>query len=466
MESGPTQAVLPLVGLAAEKVMRDQSATQAVGFARVESGPAQAVLPLVGLAAEKVMRDQSATEAVGFARVESGPTQAVLPLVGLAAEKVMRDRSATQAVGFVRVESGPARFAPLRRRRRTRRGLAPVELVLWLPVLLMVMALMVNYANMTSWRIRGEVVARDAAWRSRWPRSGSAEPRPPSHIWPDDADMGRHGDSQISPLNHPDIQHPVVRGPVLELGSPARRFLVKPLLDQEVGAIKGTSSIDRPYDLLSALGRFRSGEIANRLLTKQWQCAQMGFPNRYRRSLVLYDLPRTDPGLPDAYVRAIIDLLDIPHYEALSVLDRDEDWKIYHGTYPSFHPRIRHNYGETDPEVVFERSVKEKIDHVDEDGEVVLGEISRLPRRMTKAYLSMYEGAKQEIEELEAELGEIPPPSAQRRQWILDRLEQLGQIENLDQKIEVLRQDQATLDARENEMKSYVRSLFAEPRRE
>ncbi|MGM0488387.1 MAG: hypothetical protein ACQESR_16715, partial [Planctomycetota bacterium] len=31
---------------------------QAVGFFRVESGPTQAVLPLVGLAAEKVIRDR------------------------------------------------------------------------------------------------------------------------------------------------------------------------------------------------------------------------------------------------------------------------------------------------------------------------------------------------------------------------------------------------------------------------
>ncbi|MGM0490829.1 MAG: hypothetical protein ACQESR_29240 [Planctomycetota bacterium] len=58
MESCPAQAVLPLVGLAAEKVIRDRYIFQAVGFFRVESCPAQAVLPLVGLAAEKVIRDR------------------------------------------------------------------------------------------------------------------------------------------------------------------------------------------------------------------------------------------------------------------------------------------------------------------------------------------------------------------------------------------------------------------------
>ncbi|MFO7907617.1 MAG: hypothetical protein R6U98_33525 [Pirellulaceae bacterium] len=58
MESYPTQAVLPLVGLAAEKVIHDRYIFQAVGFFRVERCPAQAVLPLVGLAAEKVIRDR------------------------------------------------------------------------------------------------------------------------------------------------------------------------------------------------------------------------------------------------------------------------------------------------------------------------------------------------------------------------------------------------------------------------
>ncbi|MGM0488237.1 MAG: hypothetical protein ACQESR_15920 [Planctomycetota bacterium] len=58
MESCPTQAVLPLVGLAAEQVIRDRHIFQAVGFFRVESCSTQAVPPLVGLAAEQVIRDR------------------------------------------------------------------------------------------------------------------------------------------------------------------------------------------------------------------------------------------------------------------------------------------------------------------------------------------------------------------------------------------------------------------------
>ncbi|MGM0486882.1 MAG: hypothetical protein ACQESR_09005 [Planctomycetota bacterium] len=65
---------------------------QAVGFFRLESCPTQAVRPLVGLAANKVIRDRYVFQAVGFFRLESCPTQAVRPLVGLAADKLIRDR--------------------------------------------------------------------------------------------------------------------------------------------------------------------------------------------------------------------------------------------------------------------------------------------------------------------------------------------------------------------------------------
>ncbi|MFO7905498.1 MAG: hypothetical protein R6U98_22735 [Pirellulaceae bacterium] len=57
MESGPTQAVLPLVGLAADKVIRDRYYGR-LDFSGLESGPTQAVLPLVGLAAGKIIRDR------------------------------------------------------------------------------------------------------------------------------------------------------------------------------------------------------------------------------------------------------------------------------------------------------------------------------------------------------------------------------------------------------------------------
>src|SRR5688572_18090339 len=70
-----------------------------------------------------------------------------------------------------------------------RHGLAPMELVLWLPVLLFMVALLVNYGTMATWRIRGEVVAHDAAFRARWGRSGNNEGRLTGQ-WPTSASLG------------------------------------------------------------------------------------------------------------------------------------------------------------------------------------------------------------------------------------------------------------------------------------
>ncbi|MGM0490724.1 MAG: hypothetical protein ACQESR_28690, partial [Planctomycetota bacterium] len=64
---------------------------QAVRFFRMECCPTQAVLPLVGLAADTVIRDRYIS---GGSIFPDGmlPDEAVLPLVGLAAENVIRDR--------------------------------------------------------------------------------------------------------------------------------------------------------------------------------------------------------------------------------------------------------------------------------------------------------------------------------------------------------------------------------------
>ena len=51
---------------------------------------------------------------------------------------------------------------------RGRRGLAPLELVLALPILLFVMALIVCYGTISAWKVREHSVARLAAWETGW----------------------------------------------------------------------------------------------------------------------------------------------------------------------------------------------------------------------------------------------------------------------------------------------------------
>src|SRR5690606_19892736 len=115
-------------------------------------------------------------------------------------------------------------------RRAGRRGLAPLELVLALPLLLAVMALVVVYGNAAFWKVRGLSVARNAAWSNRWPRTGFDEPAP--NPWTP-GNYSRRAGNDIDVLDDPMLQHPVVRGPLGNFNVRSR------LLDPSRGVIEG-----------------------------------------------------------------------------------------------------------------------------------------------------------------------------------------------------------------------------------
>lgn len=329
-------------------------------------------------------------------------------------------------LGEGRGEGAPRKcFARTRRSRR--RGLAPLEFVLWLPVLLFVMALMVNYGTLATWRVRAEVISRHAVWRERTYRSGELESPPDRPYWPDDAVMTTAADVRPDVLDVPEIDHPVVRGPI------PNDFVVTRILDPARGARKGVSSVQRDYPMLSRMGDYDSGDVENSMIVGKWQVAEMGFSNWYRRTQtaavgpILYQLPKTDPSLPDAYSAAIQGLTRIPHFEDLRVLDRDEDLRRYTGRYIDFHPRVGVRC-ELDRAVVRERQVVPIVDIRTPRG-IRLGQISGLPRRMTNTFLSTYRRA---LRALEAELERDPPPTPRRRAEIL------AEIRELERKIEQL----------------------------
>jgi len=335
---------------------------------------------------------------------------------------------------------------------RRRRGLAPLEFVLWLPVLLFVMALMVNYGTMATWRVRSEIVSRHAMWRTRWPRNGETEAPPTRPYWPNDAVMTTEPDSTPDLLDIPEIDHPVVRGPL------PNGFVVRPILDPTQGARKGVSEVNRQYPLLPRIGSFESGDVETPLIDGQWSSAAMHIPNVYRRTLVLYELPRTDPSLPQAFSQAVKRVLSIPHYPALAVLDRDADILKYTGRYVDFHPRVG-RMCELDPQVVYDRQVERLVDIRAADGDIRLGEVSRLPRTMTNYFLGMYRAAVQRmrdrIQQLQDELNGTPPPTSQRRADILAEIAALqAEIAIILPKIAQLEAYQARLPQIEDELRA------------
>jgi hypothetical protein len=243
-------------------------------------------------------------------------------------------------------------------------------------------------------------------------------------------------DRPVLQLHHPDLDRPVVGGPL------PNNFRVVPVLDPIRGSRKGSSSLIRRYPMLPRLGPYESGEIENPLVDQNGSGPLMGIPNVFRRTKRLYILPSTDQKYPTALARASQDMFSIPHYMHLYVLDRDEDVLKFRGHYVDFHPRVRHPYAtsrlvdlrycELDPEVVRTNEVNRLIDTLGADGKARLGRISRLPRTLTKFFLDMYgsevKRLQGQIQAWQNELNSRPLPTPARRAE-LRRLIQEAQAE-------------------------------------
>lgn len=343
-----------------------------------------------------------------------------------------------------------------------RSGLAPLEMIIALPILLFVTALIVNFGTLATWRVRGEIVSRDAVWRARWPRTGDRESPPAT--WPANAAAGIADGPQLGVLEHPDLQHPVARGPL------PNGFHVTGLLDPDRGYREGQASIVRRYPMLPRLGPYRSGSIEHPLLDQEWPCSEMGIPNVFRRTKPLYVLPTTEQSLPAALAAATQALFGMPNYTALYTLDRDGDIKRARGWYVDFHPRIRHPYPdgqlvdlkccELDEEVVQNKEVERLVDTLDGQGRAQLHQISHRPRAMTDFFLEMYKSRIQDLESdlrgWDAELHTPRIPSERRRE--LRGLIDWGQAEldRIKAYTEPLEAYQARLDEIEAKLRRQV----------
>ncbi|MEQ8791014.1 MAG: hypothetical protein RIC55_32430 [Pirellulaceae bacterium] len=352
----------------------------------------------------------------------------------------------------------------LNRHRVRRRGLAPLEFVLWLPVLLSVTALMVVFGVMGAWRVRGEIVSRDAIWRTRWPRTGASEPRPDVRTWPADAEMGVGSAPAFMMLDHPEIDLPVIRGPL------PNGFEVKETLEPTRGAREGRSSIVQEYPLLPDLGPYRSGRIRHPLLDGQWRIAEMGAPNVVRRTLILYELPVTEQSLPDAFRDEVVKVVSMSNYSALNVLDRDEEIRKYRGGYVDFHPGVP-SMCTLDAEQVYRQGVQPLIDTRDDDGEIQLGRISRLPRTMTQYFLNMYRARvnalKQQIEQMQQEQMSIPNQLSELASQAAGLQSQIsaaagGQSSDLQSQLAGVQSEQAALQSRLDSIPDLISSAQSE----
>jgi hypothetical protein len=310
---------------------------------------------------------------------------------------------------------------------RCPRGTATLELVLSIPILLLVMALMVNVGTVACWKIRALSVARHEAWRARLDRIAYPYPRP--DYWPAEAANGHDTAGHIPELDDPRIDQPVARGPVLFATQVNRD-----LLDPTRGLRSGWATLDRLYAMLAKMGKFHL-RADSHLLDDKWQYHEMGIPrNDYRRVPFIYILPKEPSHFSDAYVQAARSLYFTFYYlpplrDQLAPLDNDPDFRRYGPLVgmgvPDFHPHLN-SFCTLERQIV-DRYVKELILHI--QGGISPGppprRIPDVAETMARSFVRLYQAV---IDYYRDVLHQPPPPQFQSNIDILNRfLQLLGQ---------------------------------------
>lgn len=330
-----------------------------------------------------------------------------------------------------------------------RAGLAPLELVLYLPIMLFVMALMVNFGNIAAWKVRAQGNTRYAATRTLDDRTGHNEANP--NTWPTPATLGTSRDNPLDDVaqiwdQHPDLTTPVVRGPVIVEGDQGNSIEVTGRMLMDARVHEGTSSVRRRLPLLRGIlahdGRYGFDQ-QQQILDQRWEYridpdgGSMGgyrtsgitgdSGNRARRAKSWY---RIDPlwfprirsewsNLGSAHAR----LVENPTALDLDPLDRDVDFfsiRLAQQTsgiasaiqppipdntrvsVPDFHPRARR------------LCVLDLMDTQQRSVDPLINSIQRLPGSMAGSFINLYRGEIARLEAME------PPPQAE-----IDRIQQL-----------------------------------------
>jgi hypothetical protein len=340
-----------------------------------------------------------------------------------------------------------------------RRGLAMLELVLYLPIMLFVMALMINFGNMAAWKIRAQGNTRYAAWRTLDDRTGQNHPHPPN--WPRNATLATSGGNAMDDANaiwnqHPALLTPPVRGPVIVAGNQGNgRIVVPGRFDMDAGVHAGDGRVSRNLPLLRGIlpnnGRY-GFTLHQELLDGRWEYRHLhwlrshshvpgDWGNMQRRAkgwwlmdpIFFGEIQGERHQLALAEFRLV---LGNPTKFALDPLDRDnefywirlrarlntliippsttpEDFRV---TVPDFHPRAPVRC-EVDRDRV-------KLTIVDP----LVRRIERLPGTMGRAFAGLYRGEISRLDALKQALEALDPPPVAQIQAIqaeIDRLQGL-----------------------------------------
>lgn len=276
-----------------------------------------------------------------------------------------------------------------------RRGLATLELILCLPLLLMIMAMIIIVGTAGSWKVRTLANSRQAAARSLWPRDGANDPKPASW-WPNSANMSAGG-ADPAPLDtDPFAQHVVVRGPVF--GAPQGGGTLRvdtDLLDPSRGLMAGFASIDRDLPLWRQLPyRNRYRRETQFFSGDQWQFSLMNLGDNTRRRIPAlypdYNLAASSSIGIGRTTTALQAILSHPDRAQWLILDRDAELRGFYGD-----PYDSNWYGRYDQRNFHPRALETCTIDLSADVQSLTDRIDRAPCNLAAAFLQMYESQPQ-----------------------------------------------------------------------
>lgn len=299
-----------------------------------------------------------------------------------------------------------------------RSGLAPLELVLVLPMFMMILAMMIIVGTAGAWKVRTLTNSRQAIARAVWPRNGSGDPNPVG--WRDPSARMQFREASPSPFaNDPFRDYYVVRGP--RVAAPGGMYALEvqqDTLDITQGLHEGFASIDRPLPLWRQLPYRNSYQRDTQMFSgDQWQHGTMGMStNQWRRIYLTYRYDLADP--PEAAAAAsrmrtaLNAILTNPGRSTLNILDRDDELRTWYGD-PYDNAQDRYDWPSEPASVYPPTNMTCSLDLRPEvDSQV--RRIQRVPRRLAQKFLQMYQ----------EQLGALPPnsPAAGAIQQKIDQL--------------------------------------------
>jgi len=298
-------------------------------------------------------------------------------------------------------------------------------MVVSLPILLFLMALMVDYGTVASWKVRGLSLARHELWSQREGRSGGALPQKQyypqySAGFPQGVSKGSGGWA-VASLDDPRVDRPVVRGPMVG------DFTVdRDLFDPTEALRQGNATVTRGFPLLGRLGRYTL-RSATEALNNRWVWEVTG--SRGTRDLripLIYTVPQTgaEYGYATKYIQAVVRIWYSAFQADLWPMDKDAEF-IYWGRRfqamglrgwsrhaPDFFRSFAWLSGFCSLDEVDVRSrVNNLIDRIqgrDDDQADPPVHVTGIAERMREAFRAFFERV---VQELENELKAEPPPT-------------------------------------------------------